>query len=228
MIRLSPRLAAIAALVPSGAHVADVGTDHGLLAVRLAEQGLAASVVATDVRVGPLAAAKQNIEAAGLADRVSLRLCDGLSDVRPEEADVIVLAGMGGETITGILSRAPWSLENDRLLLLSPQSKHELLRAWLWEHGCAVQRELLVRDAGRVYPILCAGGRAEREPDEAELYMGFWPQESRDELFYEALRHNIEKLRREADGLRGSRGAAAQERLRKTESLLAALQKWEE
>ena len=226
-MKLSPRLAAIAALVPEGSRVADVGTDHGFLAVFLAEQGIAASVVATDVREGPLAAAKQNISAAGLEERISLRLCDGLADVRPEEADVIILAGMGGETIAGILARAPWALENGRLLLLSPQSKQELLREWLWTHGCAIRREALVRDAGRIYPILCAGGKAQRRPDAAELHMGVWPPETRDALFYEALHYNIEKLRREAEGLRASREASARERLAKTEALLAALREWE-
>ena len=57
---------------------------------------------------------------------------------------------------------------------------------------------------------------------------GFWPPETRDALFYEALRHNIEKLRREADGLRAASGPAARERLRKTETLLSALTMWEE
>ncbi len=227
MIRLSPRLAAVAAMVPRGARVADVGTDHGLLAVYLAEQGIAASVVATDVRPGPLAAAKENIEACGLAGRIELRLCDGLADVQPEEADVIVIAGMGGETIAGILSRAPWALENDRRLLISPQSKQELLRAWLWEHGCAIREERLVRDAGRIYPILCAGGKASGIPGAAELYMGVWPAEARSALFYEALRGNIERLRREADGLRGAQDPEAAPRLRKTEALLAALREWE-
>lgn len=228
MNRLSPRLAAIAALVPRGARVADVGTDHGYLAAALLSEGIAQSVVATDIRPGPLSAAKQNIEAAGLAGRVSLRLCDGLADVRPEEADTVVIAGMGGETIVGILSRAPWALADDRLLLLSPQSKPELLRGRLFELGCGIQSEHLVRDTGRIYPILCAGGAARRRPDAAELLMGYWPPETRDELFYEALRRNVEKLRREAEGLRAALSPDAQPRLRETEALLRALREWED
>ncbi len=227
MIRLSPRLAAVAALVPQGARVADVGTDHGHLAVFLLSQGIAASVVATDIRPGPLAAAKQNIEAAGLSERVSLRLCDGLADVLPEEADVIVLAGMGGETVAGILSRAPWAMEDGRLLLLAPQSKQMLLRTWLFEHGCGIREERLVRDAGRIYPILSAGGPALREPDAAELYMGFWPPEKRDALFFEALHGNITRLEREAAGLRGTQEPSARERYKETEALLATLREWE-
>ena len=93
MTKLSPRLEAVAALVPRGAKVADVGTDHGYLAICLLERGIAANVVATDIRPGPLAGAKQNIAQAGLSDRISLKLCDGLDAVEPEQADVIVIAG---------------------------------------------------------------------------------------------------------------------------------------
>ena len=217
----------MAALVPRGARVADVGTDHGYLPVYLLSQGIAASVVATDIRPGPLSAAKQNIEEAGLSGRVELRLCDGLADVRPDEADVIVAAGMGGETIVGILSRAPWALEDGKTLLLSPQSKQEQLRAWLYERNCGIRSEYLVRDAGRIYPILCAGGAALRKPDEAELCMGWWPPETRDALFREELHGRIQRLLREADGLRRAQDPDALPRLQKTEALLSALRKWE-
>ncbi|MBR4157716.1 MAG: SAM-dependent methyltransferase [Oscillospiraceae bacterium] len=227
MIRLSPRLSAVAALVPQGAHVADVGTDHGYLAVYLISTGIADSVVATDIREGPLTAAKQNIEGAGLSGRIELRLCDGLAGVQPDEADTVVIAGMGGETIAGILSRSPWALEKDRLLILSPQSKPELLRAWLYEHGCGVRSEHLVRDAGRIYPILCAEGAPDRKPKAAELLMGYWPPETRGGVFREALRRNIEKLRREAEGLRAATTDRAAAQLRETESLLAELEEWE-
>ena len=53
-LELSPRLAAIAALVPQGARLADVGTDHAYLPVRLLLDGGIASAVATDVNEGPL------------------------------------------------------------------------------------------------------------------------------------------------------------------------------
>ena len=228
MTKLSPRLEAVAALVPRGAKVADVGTDHGYLAICLLERGIAANVVATDIRPGPLAGAKQNIAQAGLSDRISLKLCDGLDAVEPEQADVIVIAGMGGETIAGILSRAPWTLQAGKRLILSPQSKQELLREWLHRQGCGILSEHLARDAGRLYPILCAGGPAGEKPSAGELFMGCWPKETRDELFYDALRQNIRKLERERSGLYGARGEADAARLQKTEALLKELRGWEE
>lgn len=44
-------------------------------------------------------------------DIVELRLSDGLQAFLPEEADFIVIAGMGGEVIASILGAAPWLKE---------------------------------------------------------------------------------------------------------------------
>ena len=68
--KLPPRLAAIAALVPDGARLADVGTDHALLPIRLLLDGKIQSAVATDIRPGPLSRAKENACAAGVSGRI--------------------------------------------------------------------------------------------------------------------------------------------------------------
>ena len=82
------------------------------------------------------------------------RLCDGLAAVAPEEADTIVIAGMGGENIAAILAAAPWTADGCHTLLLQPQSRAEVLRSFLEDHGFAIVREALVRDRGRVYPVM--------------------------------------------------------------------------
>ena len=51
---LSPRLAAIAAQVPQGSRLADIGTDHAYLPVALLLDGIIPSAVASDVNRGPL------------------------------------------------------------------------------------------------------------------------------------------------------------------------------
>ena len=113
--KLPPRLAAIAALVPDGARLADVGTDHALLPIRLLLDGKIQSAVATDIRPGPLSRAKENAYAAGVQD-LSCVLCDGLTDVSPDSVDTVVIAGMGGENIAAILrAGAPEALSAGEL-----------------------------------------------------------------------------------------------------------------
>ena len=99
---LSLRLKTIAGFVKKGARVCDVGTDHARLAIYLKKSGIAESVIATDINEKPLLTAKRNIENAGVFG-IDLRLCDGLSFVNRNEADTIIIAGIGGNVISGII-----------------------------------------------------------------------------------------------------------------------------
>ena len=227
MNRLSDRLSAIASLVPEGARIADIGTDHGYLAIRLALTASPVSVLATDVRRGPLESARRHIAEAGLENVIRLRLCDGLAAVSPEEADVIVIAGMGGETIRGILDRAPWALRDGRLLILEPQSKQEELRRWLYDNGCGIREEHLAEEAGKIYPILLAGGAPEREPSPTEFFIGVWQEEKHDALFRRYLQTQITRLERERQGLLCTQDEEKRKRLPELTALIAGLRTME-
>lgn len=193
---LQPRLQAIADLVANGAHLADVGTDHGYLPIYLVQRGVISSAIATDIGKGPLEHARRTADACGVSDRLSLRLCDGLEDVSPEEVDTVVIAGMGGETIAGILDAVPWSAE--KRLLLQPMSRAEFLRPWLADHGFCIQRESLVKDKGYIYPILQATGGQMPPPDPGQCYYGY--ASGQDPLFLPYLRWWKQRLQ---DAVRG-------------------------
>lgn len=156
-LKLSPRLQLLADWVPAGGRIADVGTDHAYLPVWLRLHGRVGSAIACDLRKGPLERARETGRTYG-ADGVYFRLGDGLTPVSPEEADTIVIAGMGGENIASILSQAPWTADGKHTLLLQPQSRAEELRRFLMEHGYAIRQEALVLDRGTMYPIMEAAG----------------------------------------------------------------------
>jgi len=181
-IRLSPRLRMAAELVPPGARVIDVGTDHAMVPVWLVQEGRVDHVWASDLRPGPLQGAERLIQETATGSRIDLRLADGLKGFGPEDGDAIIIAGMGGETIVSILSEAPWITE-ECILILAPQTKQHLLRRFLIGSGFSIQRELLVRDAGRIYPILTARCGAASSYAEAELWTGLFSQISSDPLF---------------------------------------------
>ena len=161
-VRLTPRLQAIADQIVSGARRADIGTDHAHLPIWLMEHGGIASAVASDIRDGPLARAEENAAKHGCLDRISLRLGAGLDKVRPEECDVISIAGMGGETIVDILAAAPWTAAGDHLLLLQPMTMAAELRCWLWANGYAIRRESLCREEHRRYVVLTVRGGVDK------------------------------------------------------------------
>lgn len=58
-IELSPRLRLAADLVPEGARLADVGTDHAYLPACLLMEGKIPSAIAADLREGPLSRARE-------------------------------------------------------------------------------------------------------------------------------------------------------------------------
>ncbi len=152
-LEISPRLRLLAGWVRPGARVADVGTDHAYLPVWLVLHGRVASAIASDLREGPLARARETGRTYG-AEGVDFRLCNGLSGIQPDEADTIVIAGMGGENIAAILASAPWTADGAHTLLLQPQTRAEDLRQFLSEHGYRIIREALVRDRGILYPCI--------------------------------------------------------------------------
>ena len=152
-LELTPRLKAIAAWVPQGAKLADIGTDHAYLPVWLVLHGRVESTIASDLRKGPLERARLTGRTYG-AEGIDYRLGNGLSGIGPQEADTIVIAGMGGENIASILAAAPWTGDGAHTLLLQPMTRSAQLRRFLMENGYAITREALVRDRGTIYPVM--------------------------------------------------------------------------
>ena len=220
-LQLQPRLHRLAQLVPDGCRLTDVGTDHGYLPVSLLQQGRIAAAIASDIGAEPLEHARRTAEEYGVTG-ISFRLCAGLSAVAPEETDVIVIAGMGGETIITILSDAPWTKDGRHRLLLQPMTKGEILRHWLTDNGYTFTAEHLVEDKGRIYPILCAEGGTHRPLTEAEALCGVLLDG--DPLYGAYLAEHIRKLRRAAEGLRRSSTPDAAEQAAQVEVLVDDLE----
>lgn len=148
------RLCVCASLVREGARLADIGTDHAYLPVWLAMNGKIKSALACDVREKPLKSGAENIEKYGCADIVSTRLSDGLDKISPDEADDIVIAGMGAELMTDILSRADWVRSPEKRLILQPMTKAFILRKWLCDGGFEILCEIPCTHAGKYYTVI--------------------------------------------------------------------------
>ena len=195
-LELPPRPQAIADWVPAGGRLADVGTDHGYLPAALLLTGKIRSAIAADLGSQPLDRARQTAERWGVT--MDLRRCDGLEAVSPEEADTVVIAGMGGETILHILENAPWT-RSGTLLLLQPMSLAEALRPWLAAHGYRIRRERLVLDRGTIYPVIEAAGGAMEAPGPGLACCGYAGEA--DPLFAAYLAQWIRRTRRALEGM---------------------------
>ena len=158
------RLLSAGSLVRRGAVFADVGTDHGYLPIALLRDGVIRRAILTDLREGPLSAAKENVAAAGLSGQVQFFLTDGAAalgvNVTPLIAGLgvtdLAICGMGGELIAAILSRAPFLKDARVRLILQPMTRAAFLRRYLLENGFAIEEEICSLEAGKAYICLAA------------------------------------------------------------------------
>ena len=205
-LELTPRLQAVADLVAQGATLADIGTDHAYLPVWLLLEGKISRAIAADLREGPLDRAKTTAHEYACTERISFRLCDGLSGVDPQEADTIVIAGMGGETIAAILEDAPWTKDGSYTLILQPMSAQNDLRRWLWQQGYGIQNEQIVREGDKLYNILFVRYGCARELNIGEEWAGCQTPDMNQELRGEYLARLLEKTDRAIDGISRGKG----------------------
>ena len=198
---LSRRLELIAALVPEGARVCDVGTDHALLPIYLIKHKKAVHAIAADLRPLPLETAEKNIKKANVSG-IETRLCDGLSAVAKNEADTIIAAGMGGEVISGIIDPAEWlRLPPYPLLILQPTTSPEILRRYLYRSGFEINTETAISENNRHYSVMTAifTGRSIKMP-EYFYYTGKTDPGTPDGFLY--IEKQYKRLRKRADALK--------------------------
>ena len=153
-ISLDPRLSAIAGMLGSCVCCADIGSDHGRLGAFLLQNHRCSRVCLTDVSAPSLEKARRLIALTGLGEKAAFYVGDG-AQALGERVDAAVIAGMGGETIAGILERAEGRLDGARLIL-QPNVAAPQLRRRMNACGWRIAQEALVRDGRRIYLILAA------------------------------------------------------------------------
>ena len=166
---ISPRLLACAQLVPPCRRAADVGCDHGYLAIHLLQSGAVESVIASDINEMPLQSALHNAVRYGVREKMSFYLSNGVRNI-PRDFDCLICAGMGGDTMVSILEAAPWLRSDQYTLILQCQSKTPLLRRYLSDNGWAIDRETILRDGKFLYTVI----RALWDPAAPRLTVGGW------------------------------------------------------
>lgn len=154
MVQLSKRLQSVADLAESCETMADVGTDHGYIPVYLVACKKAKRAIAMDVNQGPLLRAEEHILQYGMEEHIKTRLSDGLSALKPKEAEVIVIAGMGGALMMRILSQGAETARSAKELILQPQSELMAFRKFLYENGYQIMAEDMVCEDGKYYPMM--------------------------------------------------------------------------
>lgn len=154
---LSARLACVASLVPAGARVADIGSDHAYLPAALVLDGKIDFAIAGEVVKGPYENAVHEIKDHQLKGQVIPRLADGLAAIEPaDKVDTITIAGMGGSLIASILEKDKNKLTGIKRLVLQPNVGESQLREWLMNNHYQIMTEKIIEEDNHIYEIIVA------------------------------------------------------------------------
>lgn len=213
-MQLSDRLLAVAGLVTPGNRIADVGCDHGYIPIYLYEEGIIPGAVAMDVNRGPLLRAEEHIREHGLGQYIETRLSDGVQNLRPAEADTVIIAGMGGPLMEKIIGEGRENLASVEELILQPQSEIGHFRHFLQDNGYAVVQEDMVLEEGKYYPMMKAVPGVQRYTQEYEYQFGKLLIEKSHPVLLRFLREEKAAYERLLSHLRQTDSEAARKRSR--------------
>ncbi|OOG86200.1 tRNA (adenine-N(1))-methyltransferase [Pseudomonas sp. A25(2017)] len=181
---LSMRLERVAAHMPAGARLADIGSDHAYLPVALLRRGAIVMAVAGEVALTPFRAAERTVGENGLEQQISVRLANGLAAIEPEDGiTAISLCGMGGETIRDILDSGKARLSAQERLILQPNGGEQPLRQWLMENDYRILCEEVLRENRFYYEIIVAERTGPVTYTAEELYFGPLQLQARTPIF---------------------------------------------
>jgi tRNA (adenine22-N1)-methyltransferase len=181
---LSMRLERVAAHVPAGARLADIGSDHGYLPVALMRRGAIAAAVAGELALTPFRSAERTVRENELAPWISVRLANGLAAIEMDDRITAVsICGMGGQTIRDILDGGKARLGGQERLILQPNGGEEPLRQWLMENGYRILCEEVLRENRFDYEIIVAEHAEAVMYTAEELYFGPLQMQARSPAF---------------------------------------------
>jgi tRNA (adenine22-N1)-methyltransferase len=207
---ISKRLAAVAGEI-NFTTMADIGTDHAYVPIFALAAGKIRKAVACDINPGPLETARKNIDAHGMSAAIETRLADGLTALRPGEADTAVLAGMGGMLIIDILFGAPAVTVSLKQLVVQPQHDVPAVRRYVHYVGFAIVNELVIYEDKNFYNVINCHRGADVSYNERDYSLGKITAERRDDDFMrylESERSRLEKVLAALAGLDASEAAA--------------------
>jgi tRNA (adenine22-N1)-methyltransferase len=178
------RLERVAAHVPAGARLADIGSDHAYLPVALMRRGVIVAAVAGEVALTPFYSAERTVRENGLEQRITVRQANGLAAIEAEDGiTAISLCGMGGETIRDILDSGKTYLSGQERLILQPNGGEQPLRQWLMDNGYRILAEEVLRENRFDYEIIVAERSGPVTYSAEELYFGPQQMQARSPAF---------------------------------------------
>lgn len=190
MIKLSKRLSIVASLIDSN-NIIDVGCDHGLLDIYLAQCNKNRKIIVSDINENALNNAKENIKKYKLSNQIESRLGSGLDTLDDDDGiDTLVISGLGANTIVGILHNNIFKLKNIKNIIIQSNTNLSFLREKVTKLNYIIENEEQVKENNIIYTII-KFTKGKKRYSKKELFFGPILLKKNDNLFKEY--NNIEK-----------------------------------
>lgn len=229
MVKLSPRMKAIANQIIPGQSVADIGTDHAYIPIYLFQKKISPKIILTDINEGPLEKARIRLQSVGLYDDLNdIRKGSGLSVLEPAEVDAVVVAGMGGLLIAEMLAADINKSITFSRFVLQPRTASSDLRVWLTTNGFSIIGEHLAKEGKRICEIITAtpfvfSANGEKFLEEIDFEIPPMLVESKDPLLEAFLCDKISKTQEIIRALRNEKSSESKNRNIALEDRIKAL-----
>lgn len=198
LVKLSTRLRTAASFIKEGSVFADIGSDHAYLPCYVCQHDDKARAIAGEISEGPYKSAIASVNHHNLSESIEVRLGDGLEVLDRDEADHIVIAGMGGTLIASILENGKEKLKRADRIITQPNVDERSVRKWFWENNYHISDECILEESGHIYEVIVADkGPDTRGFDEIhvqkQLLFGPILLTSKSILFHSKWKRELEK-----------------------------------
>ena len=164
--------------------LADIGCDHGYLAIEALKKGVP-FVQLIDNKEGPLSVAVNNLSKFDFENKTQFTLSSGLLNL-DERVTCVAILGMGGELISQILEDGKAKSNNVSKFILEANTKINSLRKYLFDNNYMIMSEKIVKENNKYYElILCKKTDNSVKYDAYDLMFGPILRKEKSKLFVE-------------------------------------------
>ena len=163
---MTDRLREIFSSLPGCNIFADVGCDHGYIAKAMLDSNKCNLAIVSDISAKCLQKAQTLLKDYVDLGRAESVVSDGLKKIN--SADLVLIAGMGGEEIVAILENAPFLPER---LVLQPMKNCDKVRVAVVNKGYRIEKDYCFSAEKKYYDLIVLT-RGEDSLTEEEIEFG--------------------------------------------------------
>ena len=220
---IAKRLEVISELVTHSRCTADIGTDHGIVPLKLIDSHRADKVIATDVSAPSLNKTQKKVASNHLDSKIITRLGNGLDPINKDECDTIIIAGMGGLLIKDILNRGVNKIEN-ATLILQPMNNAHFVRMFLEFSDYKITKEMIVFENNHYYQIIVAEPGNMKIDDPIDYWVGCKSARKSDAVFENFIKSLISKQKEIIHYTKNQPTANARRKIIQTKNIICMLE----